>query len=54
MNSYPAALSRGRPGRKLHFDAICTWAGVYSFSGALRVEVPEHAERENGVHCSFG
>ena len=27
---------------------------VCSFSGALRVEIPEHAELENGVHCRLG
>ena len=39
---------------KLRSDAICVWAGVYSFSGAQRVEMPEHTESEGGVQFRFG
>ena len=37
----------------LPFDAICVWAGVCSFSGALRKAKSEHTERENEVLCRF-
>ena len=54
-NEFTTSRSQWRTSRaNLPFDAICAWAGVYSFSGALRVEMPEHTEPENGVHYRFG
>ena len=53
-NEFISSRSQWRTSRaKLHSNAICVWAGVYSFSGAQRAEMPEHTESESKVQFRF-
>ena len=54
-DEFISSRSQWRTSRaNLHSGAICVWAGVYSCSGALYVEMPEHTESESEVQFRFG